>query len=146
MTRGVLGTLQGELGEAVADLELSIPMAKQHGEVVACALGHAYLCLAFVFSGRHAEAAATGAEALARLQAIDHVSGLVSLDIHMGYLHLLSGEFDLAIERCDQGLRRLGAGDGHRQERWASGYLQIITALALYFQAKYAESASARPG
>ena len=64
MTRGVLGTLQGELGEAVADLELSIPMAEQHGEVVACALGHAYLCLAFVFSGRHAEAAATGAAAL----------------------------------------------------------------------------------
>ena len=139
MTRGVLGTLQGELGEAVADLELSIPMAEQHGEVVACALGHAYLCLAFVFSGRHAEAAATGAEALERLQAIDHFSGLVSLDIHMGYLHLLSGELDAAIERCDQGLRRLGDS----QERWASGYLQIITALALFFQGKDAESATA---
>ena len=146
MTRGVLGTLQGELGEAVADLELSIPMAEQHGEVVACALGHAYLCLAFVFSGRHAEAAATGAEALERLQAIDHVSGLVSLDIHMGYLHLLSGEFDLAIERCDQGLRRLGAGDGQRQERWARGYLQTITAMALFFQSKYTESAAAACG
>ena len=146
MTRGVLGTLQGEVGEAVADLELSIPMAEQHGEVVACALGHAYLCLAFVFSGRHAEAAATGAEALARLQAIDHVSGLVSLDIHLGYLHLLSGEFDLAIERCDQGLRRLGAGDGQRQERWARGYLQTITAMALFFQNKYTESAAAACG
>jgi hypothetical protein len=56
MTRGVLGTLQGELGEAVADLELSTPMAREHGEVLACALGHAYLCLAFVFSGRHAGA------------------------------------------------------------------------------------------
>ena len=146
MTRGVLGTLQGELGEAVADLELSIPMAEQHGEVVACALGHAYLCLAFVFSGRHAEAAATGAAALERLQAIDHVSGLVSLDIHMGYLHLLSGEFDLAIERCDQGLRRLGAGDGQHQERWARGYLQTITAMALFFQSKYTESAAAACG
>jgi hypothetical protein len=40
---------------------------------------------------------------------------------------------------CDQGLRRLGDS----QERWASGYLQIITALALFFQAKYAESAAA---
>lgn len=57
----------------------------------------------------------------------------------MGYLHLLSGELDAAIERCDQGLRRLGDS----QERWASGYLQIITALALFFQAKYAESAAA---
>jgi hypothetical protein len=61
MTRGVLGTLQGELGEAVADLELSTPMAHEHGEALACALGHAYLCLALVFSGRHAEAAAAGA-------------------------------------------------------------------------------------
>ncbi len=139
LTRGVLGTLQGELGEAVADLELSTPMAHEHGEVLACALGHAYLCLAFVFSGRHAEAAATGAVAAERLQAIDHFSGLVSLDIHMGYLHLLSGELDAAIERCDQGLRRLGDS----QERWASGYLQIITALALFFQGKDAESAAA---
>jgi non-specific serine/threonine protein kinase len=139
LTRGVLGTLQGELGEAVADLELSTPMAQEHGEVLACALGHAYLCLAFVFSGRHAEAAATGAVALERLQAIDHVSGLVSLDIHMGYLHLLSGDLDAAIERCDRGLRRLGDS----QERWARGYLQIITALALFFQGKDAESAAA---
>jgi non-specific serine/threonine protein kinase len=75
MTRGVLGTLQGELGEAVADLELSTPMAHEHGEVLACALGHAYLCLALVFSGRHAEAAAAGAVAAERLQAIDHLTG-----------------------------------------------------------------------
>jgi hypothetical protein len=33
-------------------------MAHEHGEVLACALGHAYLCLALTFSGRHAEAAA----------------------------------------------------------------------------------------
>ena len=117
-------------------------MADEHDEVLACALGHAYLCLALVFSGRHAEAAA-GAVAAERLQAIDHFSGLVSLDIHLGYLHLLSGELDAAIERCDQGLRRLGAADGQGQERWASGYLQIITALALFFQNKYTESAAA---
>jgi DNA-binding CsgD family transcriptional regulator len=33
-------------------------MAHEHGEVLACALGHAYLYLALTFSGRHAEAAA----------------------------------------------------------------------------------------
>jgi hypothetical protein len=54
----VLGALHSELGEAVADLELSTPMAHEHGEVLACALGHAYLYLALTFSGRHAEAAA----------------------------------------------------------------------------------------
>ena len=38
-----------------------------------------------------------------RLDALGHFAGLVSLDIHLGYLHLLSGELDLAIERCDAG-------------------------------------------
>ena len=38
-------------------------MAQEHGEARACALGHADLCLALTFSGRHAEAAAAGAVA-----------------------------------------------------------------------------------
>ncbi len=117
-------------------------MAQQQGEDLACALGHAYLCLALAFSGRYAEAAAAGSMAAERLGAIDHFSGLVSLDIHLGYLHLASGELDLAIERCELGLRRLG----DRQERWASGYLQIIIARALFFQGKYTESAAAARG
>jgi predicted ATPase len=142
MTRGVLATLQGELGKAITDLELSTPMAEEHGEVVACALGCTYLSLAFVFSGRHAEAAAMGAIAEGRLHAIDHLSGLISLDIHLGYLHLLSGELDLAIERCGQGLDRLGDSG----ERWARGYLQVITALALFFQGKHQESGVAARG
>jgi len=139
LTRGVLATLQGELGEALADLELSTQMAQERGEVTACALGYSYLCLALTFSGRHAEAAAAGAIAGERLRAIDHFSGLVALDIYLGYLHLVSGELDLAIERCELGLRRLGDS----QERWARGYLQIIIARALFFQAKYTESAVA---
>jgi len=56
--------------------------------------------IAFVFSGRHADAVAAGATAEERLRAVGHLSGLVSLDIHLDYLHLLSGEPDLAIERC----------------------------------------------
>jgi non-specific serine/threonine protein kinase len=66
----------------------------------------------------------------------------VTLDIHLGYLHLMSGELDLAIERCELGLRRLGDS----QERWARGYLQIIIARALFFQGKYTESAAATRG
>lgn len=142
LTRGVLATLRGELGPAVADLELSVAMAQAHGEVKACALGHAYLCLALTFSGRHAEAAAAGAEAGQRLRALDHVSGLVSLDIHLGYLHLLSGELDLATERCELGLRRLGDSG----ERWARGYLQVILAMALFFRGELEASAAAARG
>ena len=139
LTRGVLATLQGELGEALADLELSTPMAREQGEVTACALGYAYLCLALAFSGRHAEAAAAGAIAGERLRALGHVSGLVSLDIHLGYLHLLSGELEQAIDRCAQGLQRLGDSG----ERWARGYLQIITALALLLLGENEASAAA---
>ena len=139
LTRGVLATFQGELGEAVADLELSTSMAQEHGEVTGCALGYSYLSLAFTFSGRHAEAPAAGAIAETRLRAINHVSGLVSLDIHLGYLHLLSGELSLAIDRCAQGLHRLGDGG----ERWARSYLQLITALALLLKGENEASAAA---
>jgi predicted ATPase/DNA-binding CsgD family transcriptional regulator len=141
LTRGVLATLQGDLAPAVADLELSVSLAQEHSETRACALGHAYLCLALTFSGRHAEAAASGAVAGERLDALGHFAGLVSLDIHLSYLHLLSGEFDLAIERCDQGLGRLGTS----QERWARGYLLVIKAMALFLQGQdEASSAAAR--
>jgi predicted ATPase/DNA-binding CsgD family transcriptional regulator len=141
MTRGTLATLQGELAEAVADLQACIPMAAEHGEDLACALGYSYLCLAFAFCGRHPEAAAAGTQAAERLGALDYFPGLVSLDIHLGYLHLLGGELSQAIDRCAQGLARLGDS----QERWARGYLQIITALALFLQgADDASAAAAR--
>jgi predicted ATPase/DNA-binding CsgD family transcriptional regulator len=129
LTRGVLAIFQGELREAIADLEESTRLSAVGGDAFTCALGHTYRCLAFVFSGRHAEAAVAGAAAEARLRAVGHLSGLVSLDIHLGYLHLLSGEPDLAIERCAQGLRRLDGG-----EQWARSYLLVITALGLYLR------------
>jgi non-specific serine/threonine protein kinase len=139
MTRGTLATLQGELAEAVADLQACIPMAAEFGEDLACALGYSYLCLAFAFCGRHPEAAAAGDEAAGRLAALAYFPGLVSLDIHLGYLHLLGGELTPAIGRCAQGLARLGDS----QERWARGYLQVITALALFLQGDDEASAAA---
>jgi non-specific serine/threonine protein kinase len=129
LTRGVLAIFQGELPGALADLEASTELSAAGGDPLACALGHTYRCLAFVFSGRHVEAAAAGATAEERLRAVGHLSGLVSLDIHLGYLHLLSREPGLAIERCAQGLRRLDGG-----ERWARSYLLVITALSLFLR------------
>src|SRR5580704_11342011 len=122
LTRGVLATFQGELRAAIADLETSAALAAEQGDVLACALGYTYLCLALVFAERHAEAMTAGAAAGERLRAIGSVSGLISLDIHLGYLHLLAGRPDEAIERCAQGLRRLDRG-----ERWARSYLLVIT-------------------
>jgi non-specific serine/threonine protein kinase len=138
LTRGVLAIFQGELREATADLEASTELSQEGGDARACALGYTYLCLAFVFAGRHTEAAAAGATAEERLRAIGHVSGLVSLDSHLGYLHLLTGQPDLAIERCAQGLRRLDGG-----ERWARSYFQVIMALGLFMRGEMAASAVA---
>jgi non-specific serine/threonine protein kinase len=138
LTRGVLAIFQGELRQAIADLEASTAMASEHGDELACALGHTYLCLALVFSGRHPEAAAAGGVAEECLHVVGHLSGLVSLDIHMGYLHLLAGRPDEAIERCAQGLRRLPGG-----ERWARSYLQVITALGLFLRGEIEKSSVA---
>jgi non-specific serine/threonine protein kinase len=138
LTRGVLAIFQGEFRAATADLEASTELSREGGDARTCALGYTYLCLAFVFSGRHAEAAAAGATAEERLRAIGHLSGLVSLDIHLGYLHLLTGQPDQAIERCAQGLRRLDGG-----ERWARSYLQVITAMGLFLRGEMAASAVA---
>jgi predicted ATPase/DNA-binding CsgD family transcriptional regulator len=138
LTRGVLAIFQGEVRDAIADLEASTELSEAAGDALACALGHTYRCLAFVFSGRHAEAAAAGATAEERLRAVGHLSGLVSLDIHLGYLHLLAGEPHLAIERCAQGLRRLDDG-----ERWARSYLEVITALSLFLRGETEASAVA---
>jgi non-specific serine/threonine protein kinase len=138
LTRGVLAIFAGELGQATSDLQASTGMTAEHGDELACALGHTYLCLALVFSGRYAEAAVAGAAAEERLAAVGHLSGLVSLDIHLGYLHLLTGQAGNAIDRCAQGLRRLDGG-----ERWARSYLQVITALGLFLQGDLQASAAA---
>jgi predicted ATPase/DNA-binding CsgD family transcriptional regulator len=137
LTRGVLSIFQGELPAAIADLEASTALAQENGDDLACALGHTYRCLALVFSGRHAEAAAAGAVAEERLGTVGHRSGQVSLDIHLGYLYLLAGQPDQAIERCAQGLRRLDEG-----ERWARSYLLVITALGLFLRGEIAASAA----
>jgi non-specific serine/threonine protein kinase len=139
LTRGVLATLQGEPADAVRDLQACVPMAEQHGEAQAQALGHAYLCLAYVFSGRHGEAAAEGVTAERQLQALCDFGGLVSLDIHLGYLCLLTGDMAGAIDRCGQGLRRLGTSG----EAWARSYLLVITGLAYLFQGNAAATAAA---
>ncbi|HTU77108.1 MAG TPA: LuxR C-terminal-related transcriptional regulator [Trebonia sp.] len=139
LTRGVLATLQGEPAAAVRDLRECVPVADQHGEALAQALGHAYLCLAYVFSGRHREAAAEGVTAGEQLEALDDFGGLVSLDIHLGYLCLLSGDLQGAVDRCASGLGRLGES----RETWARSYLLLITGTALLFQGNATASAAA---
>jgi predicted ATPase/DNA-binding CsgD family transcriptional regulator len=140
MTRGVMATFQGELGDGIVELQTSIAMAGDHGEALAGALGTGYLTLALAFAGRYDEAAQAGAAAEERLRALDDYGGLASHDIHMGYLYLLTGQLDLAIDQCAGGLRRLGDGRG---EQCICSYLRVITSFALFLQDKRGDSAEA---
>jgi non-specific serine/threonine protein kinase len=132
--RGRLATYQGDLASALADISESIGLAEAagHGTELA-ARGYLYLNLALTFAGRHAEALAAGEAARRLLQAGGHRIGLIGLEAQLAHLHQLTGNLDEAIECCDRGLAQLGASRGApaARERWVSGYLYLISGLAL---------------
>jgi predicted ATPase/DNA-binding CsgD family transcriptional regulator len=129
--RGFLSTFQGETIQAIADLEAGTPMAEQTGETLWSARGQVMLTLAFIFTGRHQEAAAMGELAEQSAQNAGDELGLLFMDAQLGYLHLIKGDPDQALTRCASGLARLGAGSG---ERLLQSWLQLVTAFALLVQ------------
>jgi len=133
--RGRLATFMGDLDAAVADITESIRLAEAAGrgaELVA-ARGYLYLNLALAFSGRHAEAIAAAEAARPRLVACGYRIGLAGLEAQLAHLDQLTGKVDEAIERCDRGLALLGQSKSARTggERWVSGYLYLVSGLAL---------------
>src|SRR5262249_42969473 len=56
------------------------------------------------------------------------------------YLHLLTGNLDEGIARCDQGLDRLGPDTG---EIWIRGFLHLLKGLALYLKGEHTASTDA---
>jgi predicted ATPase/DNA-binding NarL/FixJ family response regulator len=134
--RGRLATLQGDLGSALADISESIRLAVTagRGAELAAARGYLYLNLALTFSGRHTEALAAGETARHLLRACGHRTGLIGLEAQLAHLHQLAGNVDDALECCDRGFALLGAtGDpsAASRERWVSGYLYLVSGLAL---------------
>lgn len=126
--RGLLGAVQGD-PRAVACCRAGTQLAGQLGDSRLRARGYLALNLALTFAGHHAEAADAGARAEQQLTALGSAAGLICLDAQMGALYQLAGDVGRAVDRCQQGLRRLGAG-----ERWLRGYLHVVSALALYQQ------------
>jgi len=133
--RGRLATLQGDLASALADISESIRLAVAagHGAELTAARGYLYLNLALTFAGQHPEALAAGDTARQRLVACGCQAGVIGLEAQLAFLHQLTGNVDEAIERCDRGLALLGqprraAAEG---ERWVSGYLYLVSGLAL---------------
>jgi non-specific serine/threonine protein kinase len=133
--RGRLATLQGDLVSALADISESIRLAVAagRGAELAAARGYLYQNLALTFAGRHTEALAAGETARHLLLACGHRTGLVALEAQLAHLHQLAGNVDDALECCDRGLALLDAAGSSaaRRERWVSGYLYLVSGLAL---------------
>ena len=144
--RGRLATVQGDLGQALADIGESIELAVAAGSdaELAAARGYLSLNLALTYSGQHAEALAVGETARQRLTACGYRIGLAGLEAQLGHLQQLTGNAEAATECCDRGLALLGlpapgAEPGPRAgaakpgggERWVSGYLYLVSGLAL---------------
>jgi predicted ATPase/DNA-binding CsgD family transcriptional regulator len=123
---------------AQAGLE-GIAIAKQLGEERIAARGYLYLASTLSFAGLLGSARWAGARAQERLEALGDRDALIMLDSELAELHSYSGELDQALERCEQGLRRV-AGRG---DVWLTAGLYRTKGLALFRQGKHEASAEA---
>jgi non-specific serine/threonine protein kinase len=131
IVRGCLGGFSGDCATGIADIREGIRLAAALGAGRLTARGHLYLNIIATFDGRPDEAAAAGAEAERLLTSTPgspagSPGGLLSLDIQLAHHYQLTGRPQLAIARCQRGLRRLN----HTSERWLRGYLDLIASLA----------------
>ncbi len=144
--RGQLATFQGDLPGALADIGASIRLAAAigHGAESAVARGYLQLTMALGFAGRHEEALAAAETARLRLAACGQGTGLLELVAQLALLHQLTGNTDEAVACCERGLALLsehppgepgpgapGAAGAPGRGRWVSGYLYLISGLAL---------------
>lgn len=117
-----------------------IAIAEQLGEDRLAARGYLYLQDALYMNGQTEEAARVGTIAEERLHVLGDRVGLLLLDTSMAMMHAFAEEPELAIKRCEQGLRR-SAGSG---EIWQTSYLYSMTGLALLQQGKLQASGEAQ--
>jgi predicted ATPase/DNA-binding CsgD family transcriptional regulator len=123
-----LDAFQG-LWEGVEEAREGTRIAAELGDEWLHARGYLAQNLALTFTGCYDEALPAGEEAQRRLEAYGCRFSLLSLDVQMSMLLTLSGRFDQAYERCQQGLRLLGE---HSGEHWLRSYYYALAALALY--------------
>jgi DNA-binding CsgD family transcriptional regulator len=131
--RGRLATLQGDLASALADIGESIELAVAAGSdgKPAAARGYLYLNLALTFTGQYAEAMVAGETARQRLEACGYRIGVAGLEAQLAHLHQLTGHVDEAIACCERGFALLGKPGKTGGERWVTGYLYLVSGLAL---------------
>jgi predicted ATPase/DNA-binding CsgD family transcriptional regulator len=130
--RGRLATYQGDPDNAIADISESIRLAGELGDELAAARGYLHLNLALTFAGQHPQALATGQIAAERTAACDHRADLVFLQAQLAHLHQLAGDVDTALECCQRGLAMLADFSRPGEDRWITGWLNLISGCALF--------------
>jgi predicted ATPase/DNA-binding CsgD family transcriptional regulator len=128
LARGQLLTVQGRATGALADVAEALDLAAELADATLIARGQLVRTGALVAAGRLREAAEAGEEAWRLLSGLDDRLGLVSLDLQLAYLALLTEDTGAALGYVDRGLRQL---DGSR-ERWLHASLYLLAALTLY--------------
>jgi predicted ATPase/DNA-binding CsgD family transcriptional regulator len=122
-----------------ADGREGIAIAEQLGESLIAARGYLYLNMSLIQADELEEARQMGAIADDRLREAGDRFDLLYLDAQMAQLHAFAGEPELALERCELGLRRT-AGSG---EVWQTSYLHQMAGFALLQQDRNEEGAEA---
>jgi len=128
VNRGFLRSFQGDVHNALADIEAGTEMALELGDDAVAARGYQHLMLTLTFLGRHDDAAKATEEARARLRACGDRAGELMLIAQYGHLHQLSGRPDECVAVCEKGLAMLGSGTG---EQWIRTYLLAVSGFAL---------------
>jgi non-specific serine/threonine protein kinase len=136
---GILAALQGEVADALAAAAEGIPMAEELGEALTAARGYGHRTLACGLAGLHEQAEQASAIAAERAAAIDDKPALVALDVEVTLLYFGTGEPQLAIDRCAQGLARFQPGS---RERWMQGWLNCYTGMAEFLLGSLDDSAA----
>jgi len=148
--RGQLAAFQGDLPGALADIGESIRLAAAIGRGAESAVARGYLQLAMAlgFAGRTEEALAAAETAQRRLAASGRATGVLEPVAQLALLQQLTGKTDEAVACCERGLASLGerrlterglgepgpgapAPGAAGGELWISGYLHLISGLAL---------------
>jgi non-specific serine/threonine protein kinase len=137
VNRALLGAAQG-LPDAIAQAREGIAMAARLGEAHTRARGYVALHLALALGGRYPEALEAAEAARLLLTQLNSRTSLVCLDVQLGLMYQLSGDFATAVRYCERALAGLAPG-----EQWLHSYLHVTAAIALYRLGHAAECAAA---
>jgi len=128
-SRGYLGAMQGEAGEAVADATAGTLIGHELGDDWLIGRGYNYLTLALTIADRYDEARSAAEKAERKLEALGDRTGLAILDCHWAHLSHLSGDPEETLRYGARAVSRFGGA----REWWASAWAYAISGMALYW-------------